>query len=64
MFDCEKKLRTNKVRGAVPVAMEIKSVFLAVFGETIVGHMTNVARWEWTPAPVVVTFNRRSMDSL
>lgn len=30
--------RANKVLGAVTVAMEMRSVFLAVFGETLIGH--------------------------
>lgn len=53
--------RADKVLGAVTVAMEMRSDFLAVFGETLIGHMTNGnghRRLRW------VTFNRTSMDFL
>lgn len=43
--------KANKALGAVTVAIEMRSVFLAVFGESLIGHMKNVACWEWTQAP-------------
>lgn len=39
--------------GAVTVAMEMRSVFPTVFGETLIGRMTNVANMEWTRTPKV-----------
>lgn len=39
--------------GAVTVVTEMRSVFLTVFGETLIGPMKNVAHWEWTQVPEV-----------
>lgn len=47
------KILYEQSLSAVTVTMEMRSVFLAVFGEILIGHMTNVVDCEWIQAPEV-----------